>query len=320
MSSALYRRLVPLHLTNPLFWTNLHHSHSQAFSTMLIPRFSLSQTSTHLSITIRCPYVKFSSSNDDTNGIEVDLPTPDEFYFACKPYYLHLHLPGHVIAKDLPDYKYDIDTSSFCFTYEKETVNEHFHDLDMINKLLHRKPMVSTNGIEELEQDLENNEEDDDEPLWNQMRQLEIDGEEIQFPSFLPSLYLDQPKENFISSYSYGFNHQYEKLFSNFDGEYSLIFDNQSPDTLPTSLIRSSRLEKEQSDFNLEHYLADKYELDDPSIFEYQLNISEQLNDQDRDDLKNIKSKQLIINDPIPIYLGLIDLLYAFAYDQRLTQ
>ena len=328
MSSALYRRLIPLHLTNPL--SSILHGHisisitfSKVFSTMLIPRFSLSQTATHLSITIRCPYVKFSSVNDDTNGIEVDLPTPDEFYFACKPYYLHLHLPGHVIAKDLPDYKYDIETSSFCFTYEKETANEHFEELDMINKLLHRKPNVSTHGIEELEQDLENNEDDeeDDEPLWNQMRQLEIDGKEIPFTSHISlSLYSDQPKENLISSYSYGFNHQHEKLFSNFDAEYSLIFDNQSPDTLSTSLIRSSRLEKEQSDFNLEHYLADKYELDDPSIFQYQWNISDQLNDQDRDDLKNLKSKQLIIDDPIPIYLGLIDLLYAFAYDQRLTQ
>lgn len=134
------------------------------------------------------------------------------------------------------------------------------------------------------------------------------------------SFYSDQPKENLISSYSYGFNHQYEKLFSNFDAEYSLIFDNQSPDTLPTSLICSSRLEREQSDFNLEHYLADKYELDDPAIFDYQLNISEQFNDQDRDDLKNLKLKQWIIDDPVPIYLGLIDLLYAFAYDQRLTQ
>jgi len=93
---------------------------------MLIPRFSLSQTATHLSITIRCPYVKFSSSNDDNNGIEVDLSTPNEFYFACKPYYLHLYLPGNVIDKDLPDYKYDIDTSSFCFIYEKEKVNEIF--------------------------------------------------------------------------------------------------------------------------------------------------------------------------------------------------
>lgn len=293
---------------------------------MLIPRFSLSQTDTHLSITIRCPYVKFSSSStDETNGIEVDLPTPDEFYFACKPYYLHLHLPGHVIAKDPPDYQYDIESSSFCFKYEKETPQEDFQDLDMINKLLQRKTKeISTHTIEEIEQELEkeNEEEEEDEPLWNQMRQLEIDGKNsCNFTCFLHCLVnLDQPKEDLTSSYSYGFNHQYKKLFSNFDDEYSLIFDNQSPDILPTSMIRSSRLNKEQSDFNIEHYLADKFELDDPSIFDYQLNISEQLNDQDRDDLKNLKSKQFLIDDSIPIYLGLIDILYAFAYDQRLTQ
>jgi hypothetical protein len=145
---------------------------------MLIPRFSLTQTETHLSITIRCPYVKFSSSNDDNNDIEVDLPTSDEFYFSCKPYYLHLYLPGRVIDKGLPDYKYDIDTSSFCFTYEKETANECFQDLDMMTKLLNKENKISSNTIEEIDTGLNNEEEedDDDEPLWNQMRQLEING------------------------------------------------------------------------------------------------------------------------------------------------
>ena len=144
--------------------------------TMLIPRFSLSQTTTHLIIVIRCPYVKFSSSNDDTNSIEVDLPSPDEFYFACKPYHLHLYLPGRVIISDVPEYEYDIDTSSFHFKYEKEIVNEHFQDLDMITKLLHREKKISSNKIEEIDQ-IFNDNQDTDEPLWNQMRQLEIDGE-----------------------------------------------------------------------------------------------------------------------------------------------
>ncbi|UJR32681.1 hypothetical protein I4U23_020141 [Adineta vaga] len=278
---------------------------------MLIPRFSLSQTSTHLTIIIRCPYVKFSSSvsNDEQNGVEVDLSSSDEFYFACKPYYLHLYLPGRVIEKDTPNYTYDIDTSSFCFTYEKETKNEHFENLDMITKLLNKEKKIESNAIEEIEKESDNElteeEEDDDEPLWNQMRQLEID---------------DQPKETLISSYSYGFNHQYKDIFTNFDSEYSLIFDNQHPDSLPLTSIRSNRLEKEQSDFNCEHYLADKYDLNDEEVFDYKLILDNEFNDQDRDDLKNLKYKQLLIDDPIPIYLGLIDLLYAFVYDQRITQ
>ena len=146
---------------------------------MLIPRFSLSQTGTHLSITIRCPYVKLSSSNDDGHGVEVDLTSADEFYFACKPYYLHLHLPGRVIDKGLPEYTYDLESSSFCFVYEKETPEEHFEDLDMLTRLLHKDETKKTSaGIEEIDpaaqSDAEN--DDDDEPLWNQMRQLEIDG------------------------------------------------------------------------------------------------------------------------------------------------
>jgi protein SHQ1 len=149
------------------------------------------------------------------------------------------------------------------------------------------------------------------------MRQLEINGKWKIKLKFVIDFYLDQPKENLVSSYSYGFNQQYKEIFSNFDSEYSLIFDNQSPDTLSPSLIRSSRLDKEEKDFNVEHYFADKY---DESIFDYKLILDQEFNDQDRDDLKNLKFKQLLINDPIPIYLGLIDLIYAFVYDQRMTQ
>lgn len=145
---------------------------------MLIPRFSLSQTATHLSITIRCPYVKFSSSsNDDTSGVEVDLPTANEFYFACKPYYLHLYLPGNVIDKEQPDYKYDLETCSFCFNYEKQNANEMFEDMDMISKLLNKDNRISTDKIEEIDQVIDrSDDEDEDEPLWNQMRQLDING------------------------------------------------------------------------------------------------------------------------------------------------
>jgi hypothetical protein len=146
---------------------------------MLIPRFSLSQTATHLSIVIRCPYVKFSPSSDGSGGgVEVDLASPDEFYFACKPYHLHLFLPGRVLDEnsneELPQYKYDIDTSSFHLTYAKGTPNEHFNDLDMVTRLLHKEKKSKT--IEEIDRHSDNEDDDDDEPLWNQMRQLDIQG------------------------------------------------------------------------------------------------------------------------------------------------
>lgn len=134
---------------------------------------------------------------------------------------------------------------------------------------------------------------------------------------------LDQVKEEPVisSSIYYGFNHQYKDVFSSFDSEYLLIFDNPSPDTLSMSSIRLSRLEKENEDFNLEHFLADKDEFDDETmILDYSIDLDDELTDEDRDDLKNLKYKQFLIDDPIPIYLGLIDLLYAFVYDQRITQ
>jgi protein SHQ1 len=130
---------------------------------------------------------------------------------------------------------------------------------------------------------------------------------------------LDQQEVDLVSSSTYGFNRQYQNVFSTFDAEYLLIFDNKSPDTLAIASIRCSRLKQE--DFNFEYYLADKNDFDDrTAIMNYTLTLDDELTDQDRDDLKNLKYKQYIIDETIPIYLGLIDLLYAFVYDQRITQ
>ena len=135
---------------------------------------------------------------------------------------------------------------------------------------------------------------------------------------------LDQVKDEPViaSSISYGFNRQYKEVLSSFDSEYALIFDNPSPDTLSIPSIRSSRIETENGDFNFEHFLADKHEFEDEeAILAYSLDLGDdELTDEDRDDLKNLKYKQFLIDDPVPIYLGLIDLLYAFVYDQRVTQ
>ena len=292
---------------------------------MLIPRFSLAQTATDLNITVRCPYVKFSASNDDSNGIEVDVSSSDEFYFACKPYYLHLYLPGRIVDKNCPDYTYDVETSSFCFTYEKETAHEHFDNLDMMTRLLHKAKPTTSNIIEEIDRaEANDHEDDDDEPLWNQMAQLEIEGEIVERMSKTANrscFAVDQPNDELISSSSYGFNRQYKEIFSHFDAEYALTFDNPSPDQLAATAIRTSRWKKEQADFDPEHYIVDQDEFtDDEDILNYQLVIDDQLDDEDRDDLKNLKYKQLLIDDSVPIYLGLIDILYAFAYDQRITQ
>jgi len=46
----------------------------------------------------------------------------------------------------------------------------------MMTKLLNKENKISSNIIEEIDQVCNNEEDDDDEPLWNQMRQLEING------------------------------------------------------------------------------------------------------------------------------------------------
>jgi protein SHQ1 len=134
-------------------------------------------------------------------------------------------------------------------------------------------------------------------------------------------LTIDQPDEILTSSISYGFNQQYQGIFSKFDEEYSMIFDNSSPETLTSVDIRQHRLDRERNDFQIEHYLADQDDFADQSaILTYSLAIDDELTDENRDDLKNLKFKEFLIDDPVSIYLGLIDLIFAFAYDQRINQ
>jgi protein SHQ1 len=62
-----------------------------------------------------------------------------EFKFHLAPYFLRLNLPGRVVEDDRATSSYDIATGTIICKVAKETLGEHFEDLDMLTKLLARR-------------------------------------------------------------------------------------------------------------------------------------------------------------------------------------
>lgn len=105
---------------------------------MITPRFSLTQDSNYVTITIRAPYC---SLKDLDVSVE-----ENNFIFHCHPYYLRLNLPGQIEENDRSKTSFDADTGNFTLKYEKVNPDEHFPDLEFITKLLCEKLEVDEGG------------------------------------------------------------------------------------------------------------------------------------------------------------------------------
>ncbi|CAF0830274.1 unnamed protein product [Didymodactylos carnosus] len=270
---------------------------------MLTPRFELSQTNDCLQIMICCPYAHLTD-------VECDIISDNEFYFYLKPYYLHLYLPGKV--KDEQNYTYDVENSTFTFLYKKMVMGEYFNDLDMLTNLLYKDKKI-TNKIAKVEtvESVQEDEEEDDEPMWSLLEEKLDSVEESSSIQLVPN--------------HYGFNLSYSEIFSKFDPEYLLIFDNKIPEILSQNDIRLKRYEMEQKDFNPDHYLFDLFDEENQAtiqdLIDYKPQYDKHFTEQDKDDLKNLPHKKLLIetNNNISLYLGLVDLLFSYSYNKRIT-
>ncbi|KAG2186420.1 hypothetical protein INT43_002858 [Umbelopsis isabellina] len=98
---------------------------------MITPAFSVEQNADSITIKINTPHVRAQDVDLFVEG--------SEFKFYLKPYFLRLQLPGNVVEDDKSTASYDIATGIFTIIVTKETPGEHFEDLDLLTKLLARK-------------------------------------------------------------------------------------------------------------------------------------------------------------------------------------
>ncbi|CAG5135924.1 unnamed protein product [Candidula unifasciata] len=293
---------------------------------MLTPRFSLSQDADLVYIHITAPYIKVSESECYIQD--------DEFYFYSQPYYLRLHLPGQIVENELSTSKYDVDTGQLTVRVAKETKGETFEGLDMLTKLLTPKAHACRNREIEV---LGNS---DEQPCDSKSKIVEAHGEvkvsddeaadDDEFDWFLEQKINESPCHVLTKGPSYGFAHRKSNVLQDLITGIPELLDLKDPDHVPSNERRALRELQENEQFNCEHYLADLFDdevirgLVLPDYPELTGTAGEEtvFNEAEKEKLRQLPRREYIISDSElkTTYLGLVDLVFAYAYNFRFTQ
>jgi len=315
---------------------------------MLTPSFKITQDEEFLTIIISAPYVKAS---------DVEIYIEDfDFKFYAKPYFLRLNLPKQVVEDGRESAKYDVDKGEFTIRVPKMVSGEHFPDLDMLTKLLASrkkaatKPLIEvvggdgiTCGVEDevLGEDGCPMEEEEDEYQW-EIEQEVFDEEAIKF-----------------DGYKYGFANKVNGVFDRFQGEITDLIDLPNPDKLSHIQRRNARIALENDKFDPEYYLADlfeddiiqelikfrtfwnklyksgmvayhkakNYEVVIPDFeSEYCPGLSSyckvEFEDFERKRMTELPNKEYLLskNEEQSLFLNLVDIIFAYCYNNRITE
>ncbi|KAL3851863.1 hypothetical protein ACJMK2_015564 [Sinanodonta woodiana] len=286
---------------------------------MLTPAFVLSQNEEFLIINIKAPFAKVADT-------EIFIEEND-FKFYSKPYFLRLTLPGNIVEDGRETAKYDSDKGTFFITVPKETRGQYFDGLEMLTKLL--APKGTTSAQAPLIEIIDSDDKVDDEVVQAELEET-FDWFIEQIPYVEEEIPLGAPK--------YGFALQRSGVFNRLQSELSGVIDVKDPDTTPAAAWRKQRLQDEQDKFDQEYYLADLYEDEViQNLLSYKAPWSDELQqvqksipvedaviltEEENEKLRKLPRKEYLIDDKVlpSVYLGLVDIMFAYAYDHRTTE
>lgn len=275
---------------------------------MITPSFKVDQDNTFVYVTINTPHVRAQDVDLFVEG--------SEFRFYLRPYFLRLHLPGNVIEDDQSKAVYDPSAGQFNIKVSKETPGQVFNDLDLLSKLLARKgepekkPLIEVIGGDDVM-------EEANEFNW-------------EIPQELPS------DETMLGTEAYyGFNQQYTGYFRHVQETSNEINELQSPETSMTiESRRQERVQRENDKFDEDYYCSD-YAMDEEiqNVIKYKTVYSKELKriqkeeaaqltftEQEEELMRQLPRKEYLISNEKAVYLGLIDLLFAYSYNHRVTE
>lgn len=257
---------------------------------MITPRFEVSQDDDFVKISIRAPYIKASNITFEVAG--------DTFVFSLPPYFLRLRFPHNLVEDERMTSNYDIARSTVHCSIAKENPGEYFEDLDMLSKLLSRREPPKKALVEEDMSEAQPDEDEDDEDDWEIDQHL--------------------PETDPIKKYHYGFNNQYSEFIGvslHSANEINLLPD---PEHTANTERREILHKKAIDDFDQEHYLADLWEPDMiHELLRYEPDTKVELSPEESDLVIKLPKRRHIIDNPKPVYLGLVPLLFGCAYDER---
>ncbi|XP_054719835.1 protein SHQ1 homolog [Uloborus diversus] len=282
---------------------------------MLTPAFELTQSEEFLIVSIQIPYAKVS---------DIQVHFEDfEFVFYSKPYHLRLNLPGRVSWCETPNINYNDDKKIVVVQVPKAKRGEIFEGLDLVTMLLSTKKSktAATPLIEVI--DGTNLIEDDDEFDWS----IEQVPSDVNIGEFS------------LTGQQCGFADSYSFVVFTLKEESSEIFDVKDPQQKSKKNRTIERKDAELKRFDEEHYLADLYNDDEiQELMRYhpewddlydklQNDPSKNADDlvtfttEEKERLRKLPSKEYLLekSQAKMALLGLIDIIFAYAYDKRTT-
>ena len=217
--------------------------------------------------------------------------------------------------------KYDFDKGSFVIEVPKLENGEHFQGLDMLTKLLApigkaktRLPLIEVINTENG-QESDTNQDTDDDYDWNVEQEI----------------WTESNEESLLGE-KYGFANSYSGVIARLAEELDNIIDVKNAEQKTLSMRRKERLEDENTHFSDDHYLSDIYDEKEiiNGLIEYKapwelVDSQQHVSDYDIDEkyrLKNLPNKEYIHDRKTDkrLLLGLLDILFAYAYNVRTTE
>ena len=332
---------------------------------MIRPIFNVTQDDSFIYIEAKVKYVKIS---DFEYFIE-----DNNFRFTLKPYYLNINLPKKLNSEsNLNNFTYEPENQRLICKIQKLNIGENFENLEFISTLYNTKSnndkALSNNKsiFSKIQEINENNEETTSNNENNINLTISINNEK-DLNDYLFNKYTEEKNkiksnkntlenlENIktiknISEYKYGFNNSFFDVFDKRKEELLEICD-LNPKEVPINKRYLFKLEKENNDFNSEHYITDLFLDDEKSDFYdefFSKIISENLDKKDKKFLESIKDKKNkdnfdeienevlykisklnikesendnnLLKYKFSIYLNVIDILFSFLYNGIVTE
>ncbi|KIM65318.1 hypothetical protein SCLCIDRAFT_113206 [Scleroderma citrinum Foug A] len=291
---------------------------------MITPRFSCKQTDDSVVTSIYCPSVR---------AADVEISVDDTLLTVhINPYFLRLNFPHPVVEDDNSTAQYSPSTGYLTITLTKEVKGQYFPDLDLLAKLLAPRPFQPPRGPAIQVLASQSAPEDGIAEISRHADSLSLEDEFVQaakddwqLPQTIPST---ESEFHTTTKRYYGFLDMYTGYFAHVAHTENEINElGNDVETCPVKERRTRRLAHEDAKWDEEHYMADY--ADDEYIQELiawqdpdLTNTAEVIyTEVENMAMLRLPRKEHLMNmlQERNLYLALINLLFAHAYDKRTT-
>ncbi|KAI8318361.1 SHQ1-domain-containing protein [Martensiomyces pterosporus] len=287
---------------------------------MITPRFSVRQDDNSVYVAIHAPHVRAQT-------IEFDVDE-DQFKFFASPYYLRLTFPGKVVEDEQSTASLDVAAGDILVTLTKQKKGEEFENLDLLTGLLAtRKEMDdgSKSGVCRSDRKPAIEEIGGDSDV---QRGAILEDEEFDWE--IPQTLVTEEDERLLAGPAkYGFNEQYSGFFTHVHETANEVNEVPHPEHMSLQERRTNRIEREDAKFD-EGYYMDNYINDEDivSLIQHKSRYYSILQaeswaaftEEEKKAMVALPRKTHLIENEQAVYLGMVDILFAYSLDRRINK